>query len=128
VAKGLSSSQFRALGVLIENESMKQNAIARALNKTDGNVTVVIENLHKRGLIQRERNESDRRVVLIRATEKGRKLYEELLPVYQERLSDLLESINADDLDAMERLTHRLRSAMAQDNGAPADLKVRDRV
>ncbi|MFW5697781.1 MAG: MarR family winged helix-turn-helix transcriptional regulator, partial [Fimbriimonadaceae bacterium] len=127
VAKGLSSSQFRALGVLIENESMKQNAIARALSKTDGNVTVVIENLHKRGLVQRERNDSDRRVVLIRATEKGKGVYKELLPIYQERLNQAIESMSAEDFNAMERLTHRLRAAMAREGKATADLPVGER-
>ena len=58
---------------MYEPKSMSE--IARKLNITVGTLTVAINNLVKKGYCERYRDESDRRVVKVGLTKKGRLLY-----------------------------------------------------
>lgn len=58
---------------MYEPKSMSE--IARGLNITVGTLTVAVNNLVKKGYVERYRCEQDRRVVKIGLTKKGRLLY-----------------------------------------------------
>ena len=47
------------------------STVARELNVTVGTLTIAVNNLVKKGYIQRMRSQEDRRVVLISLTEQG---------------------------------------------------------
>lgn len=71
---GLTWSQFGVLEALHHLGSMAQCDIARKLLRSGGNITMVVDNLEKRGLVTRERNEKDRRSVTVNITEEGTKV------------------------------------------------------
>src|SRR5581483_7675273 len=62
-AVGLTWSQFGALQALFHLGPMCQRELARKLLKSGGNITLVVDNLEKRGLARRERERQDRRFV-----------------------------------------------------------------
>jgi MarR family 2-MHQ and catechol resistance regulon transcriptional repressor len=51
-----------------------QRDIAAKILKSTGNMTIVIDNLEKRGLVRRERHSEDRRYFTIHLTDKGQEL------------------------------------------------------
>ena len=57
---GLTESQFGVLEALYHLGPMHQNELGAKLLKSGGNMTLVIENLEKRGFVRRVRSETDR--------------------------------------------------------------------
>lgn len=73
---GLTISQFGVLEALLHKGPMCQRDVAIKILKSTGNITLVIDNLEKQGLVQRERSLEDRRYCTVLLTEKGRGLIE----------------------------------------------------
>jgi len=76
----LSVSQFGVLETIYHLGPMCQSEIAGKLLKSGGNITLVIDNLEKRGLVRRSRHPEDRRMTVVTLTKSGRELIQELLP------------------------------------------------
>ena len=74
---GLTISQFGVLEALYHKGSLCQRDIAAKILKSTGNITLVIDNLEKNGLVRRERDSEDRRYLTIHLTEKGQLLIAE---------------------------------------------------
>lgn len=70
-AAGLTISQFGVLEALHHKGPLCQRDIAAKILKSSGNMTLVIDNLEKLGLVKRERINQDRRYLTIRLTEQG---------------------------------------------------------
>src|SRR5579872_514812 len=65
---GLTHGQFAVLEALFHLGPLNQCDLARKLLRSGGNVTVVVDNLEKRGLVRRERQKDDRRMVVVSLT------------------------------------------------------------
>jgi MarR family 2-MHQ and catechol resistance regulon transcriptional repressor len=76
----LTPRQFGVLESLYHLGPMRQGKISAKLLKSGGNITLVVDNLEKRGLVQRERDPGDRRAVVVSLTEAGQKLIGRLFP------------------------------------------------
>ncbi|NJD92288.1 MAG: MarR family transcriptional regulator [Geobacter sp.] len=70
----LTISQFGVLEALHHKGPLCQRDIAAKILKSTGNMTMVIDNLEKRGLVRRERHSEDRRYFTIHLTDKGQEL------------------------------------------------------
>lgn len=78
----LTISQFGVLETLYHLGSLCQKDIAAKILKSTGNLTIVIDNLEKRGLVLRQRNSHDRRRVDVHLTPTGRALIEAIFPTH----------------------------------------------
>jgi MarR family 2-MHQ and catechol resistance regulon transcriptional repressor len=76
----LTISQFGVLEALYHIGEMNQKTLAEKILKSTGNMTLVIDNLSKRGLVERHRDEQDRRNINICLTDTGQKLISEFFP------------------------------------------------
>lgn len=77
---GLTERQFAVMEALYYCGPLFQRDLAEKLQKTGGNITLVVDNLEKQNLVKREKNDSDRRFYSILLTKKGRHLIEKMLP------------------------------------------------
>lgn len=78
--RGLTVSQFGVLEALYHLGTLCQGVLSQKLLKSTGNITLVLDNLEKRGLARRVRSNEDRRMVLIELTPAGSELIEQILP------------------------------------------------
>lgn len=76
----LTVSQFGVLEALHHLGPMHQRRIGEKLLKSGGNITMVIDNLEKRKLVQRRRDQQDRRFISVHLTAEGEALIAELFP------------------------------------------------
>jgi MarR family 2-MHQ and catechol resistance regulon transcriptional repressor len=76
----LTESQFGVLETLHHLGPQCQSTVSSKLLKSSGNITLVVDNLEKRGFIKRVKNEEDRRVTMIHLTDQGEKLIKEIFP------------------------------------------------
>ena len=105
---GLTLSQFGVLESVYHLGQMSQREIGIKLLKSGGNMTMVIDNLVKRGLVSRTRSADDRRVMVISLTAAGRKLIVQILPAYVAALVEEMSVLTPDEQEELGRLCRKL--------------------
>ncbi len=70
-AAGLTISQFGVLEALYHKGPLCQRDVAAKILKSTGNITLVIDNLEKSGLVRRVRDVEDRRYLTVHLTDEG---------------------------------------------------------
>jgi len=104
----LTESQAGVLGALMNHGPLTHTALARELQKTGGNITLVIDNLEKRKLVKRVRNSTDRRIVEVHLTSRGGRLIERIYPRLVEEIVDRMSALTAAEQDELGRLCRKL--------------------
>lgn len=102
--EGLTESQFGVLEALFHLGSMSQKNLGSKLLKSGGNITMVIDNLEKRGLVLRRRGVVDRRYYNIQLTDKGKKLIEAVFPKQLKLITDEIGILNENEQQELQRM------------------------
>jgi DNA-binding MarR family transcriptional regulator len=112
---GLRSSQLDILGVLAngEPEGVKLRDLSEQLHVTCANVTGLVDRLEQAGYISREPQPGDRRVILARLTQSGARLCEEVLPLHQARVVELMSCLSEREQAVLTGLLDRLADQAA---------------
>ncbi|MBN1919734.1 MAG: MarR family transcriptional regulator [Anaerolineae bacterium] len=82
----LTASQFGVLEALYHLGPLCQGDLSAKLLKSGGNLTFVVDNLVRLGLVERERVAGDRRRVLVTLTEAGRERIARLFPLHVQHI------------------------------------------
>lgn len=105
---GLTITQFGVLEVLYHLGPMCQGEVSKKLLKSTGNITLVLDNLEKQELIQRKRDQEDRRMVMISLTPKGQTLISEILPGQVSAIADELAVLSPEEQQILGDLSKKL--------------------
>ena len=106
--ESLSVSQFAVLEALYHVGPLCLSDLAHKILKTSGNLTMVVGNLEKNGLVTRQQSAEDRRFVSVAITEKGRKLMGRVFPGHLERIVALMNRLSPAQQDELGRLCRKL--------------------
>jgi MarR family 2-MHQ and catechol resistance regulon transcriptional repressor len=117
---GLTESQLGALEALLHLGPMCQSDIARKILVSDGNVTMVVNNLEKRGLVSRQRDQQDRRQIVVCLTDEGEELIRELFPSHAQNIVDLMSILTPVEQEQLGRLCKMLGRQMRVEEPAAA--------
>jgi MarR family 2-MHQ and catechol resistance regulon transcriptional repressor len=104
----LSISQFGVLEALYHVGPLSQAEIAKKVLKSTGNMTMVIDNLEKRGLVSRLRRENDRRYYTVQLTTEGRKLIGSIFPRHAARIVEEMGALSSAEQESLGHLCRRL--------------------
>jgi MarR family 2-MHQ and catechol resistance regulon transcriptional repressor len=107
-AEELSPSQFAVLEALYHVGPLCLTELAHKILKTSGNLTMVVGNLEKRGLVARRRSAEDRRFVAVAITDKGRKLMARIFPAHLRRIVELMGRLRPAQQEELGRLCRKL--------------------
>jgi DNA-binding MarR family transcriptional regulator len=108
----LSFAQLRVLAALEEGDSCPTGQLAEKAGVSPATVTGMLDNLEQMGIVTRIRSAEDRRVVLTRLTEEGRRLRDEKRREVRAAFEKALTSLSARDLAAAPRILRLLAGAM----------------
>lgn len=100
----LTTSQFYSLMVLDNMGSLPLSKISEHIRRSPGNMTLVIDNLEKDGLVERQRSTEDRRVVMIAITEKGRDRIEEAKKAHRAAIEKEMEVLTEEEMQQLRTL------------------------
>lgn len=103
LALNLTITQLKSLFFINFEGHSNSKMLAQALNVTPPNVTGIIDRLVEQGLVSREENPENRRMQLLKVTEKGVTLLSELNEQSVNRFSGILAQLSTDDLSALNR-------------------------
>lgn len=107
----LTYSQLGILEALVEAGPLCQKDLGEKILKSSGNVTLVIDNLEKRKLVQRERKGDDRRVVTIYLTEDGKRIIHEVLPRLARFFQEEMKAITSEEQNTLSSICKKLTGA-----------------
>jgi len=104
----LTPSQFAVLEALYHLGPMSQGEVSAKLLKSGSNLTTVIDNLERDGLVQRVRDLKDRRVIRVHLTEDGKSRIEKVLPGHITALVDTFSVLTAGEQETLGNLCKKL--------------------
>ena len=91
-------------------DGLKMNELSRMLMVTGGNVTAIVDQLEKEGLVERLDEPDDRRAFRIRLTRGGEKGFTEMARAHEQWVVELLAGLSSRERDELLKLLAKLKS------------------
>lgn len=104
----LTISQFGLLEAIYHLGPMHQNQLGDKILKSGGNITMVVDNLEKRGLVTRERDPEDRRCITIQLTDAGYELISNIFPRHVQIVVDEISALTLEEQAQLAALCKKL--------------------
>lgn len=106
--ENLTISQFGTLEALYHLGPLNQKEVGQKILKSGGNITLVIDNLQKSGMVQKKTDPSDRRAVILTLTEKGEKFIEGYFPKHLEKIREEFSVLNEEEKEVLATICKKL--------------------
>lgn len=110
----LTISQFGVLEALYHLGPLSQRQLAEKILRSSGNLTMVIDNLERDGLVRRERDVRDRRVMQVSLTEAGQALITEIMPTHASSIESVFSALSAVEMETLAGLARKLGLALRE--------------
>jgi DNA-binding MarR family transcriptional regulator len=91
-------------------EGLKMNELSRLLMVTGGNVTAIVDQLEKEGMVERLDEPDDRRAFRIRLTPTGEKSFAEMARTHEQWIVGLLGGLSRREQDELLRLLAKVKT------------------
>lgn len=104
----LTISQFGVLEALYHLGPQAQNILGEKILKSNSNMTTVIDNLEKRGLVRRNRAEDDRRKIIVHLTPEGRDMIQNIFPLHVKAIQDQFAVLTTQEKQILSELLRKL--------------------
>jgi DNA-binding MarR family transcriptional regulator len=122
----LSLVHLHVLMQLVEDGPLPMRALADNLDVSQASATGIVDRMEQRGLVVRQRDDEDRRVVRVALTDAGRQLIAGIATERRGHLKVLLDELTDDELTgflqgsrALRRARGRLHRRLAAAGHAP---------
>src|SRR5437879_2234376 len=92
-------------------EGLKMNELSRLLMVTGGNITAIVDQLEKEGLVERLDEPADRRAFRIRLTRAGERGFAEMARAHEEWVVELLARLSRREHAELLKLLAKLKAS-----------------
>jgi len=121
----VSMPQVYILMTLQEGGAMTVSELAHLLSVSAPSASSILDRMEEHGLVERVRDDVDRRVVHVGIAEPGRRMMEEMMGLKREQLQRLLDSMTDSELEhvvkgaaAVDRALSRASESLEEPAGA----------
>ncbi|MCT2537914.1 MarR family transcriptional regulator [Aquibacillus koreensis] len=108
----ITMPQFIALQWLLEDGDLTIGELSNKINLAFSTTTDLIDRMERNELVERVRDNKDRRVVRIHLLEKGKFIIHEVIKKRQEYLGEVLEDVSAEDINSLYSVLTLLHDQM----------------
>jgi DNA-binding MarR family transcriptional regulator len=117
-AHDLSPGRFTVLMLLydkVAGEPLPQTPadLAEKAGVTRATITGLVDTLERDGMVSREHDSGDRRMMLVNLTAKGRAAIEDILPVHFKRMTALMSPLSESERKTLVRLLNKVAAQAA---------------
>ena len=105
---GVTGAQFEVLKNLVRSNNETAASLCRALHYDTGSMTRMLDRLQEKGLVSRERDTGDRRLVFLRLTHAGEMLIPKIRPALRRALRRHLAGFTTDEVESLKRYLGRI--------------------
>lgn len=113
----LTEDQYFVLRYIFQKGTCIPTELAEKFNVKKSAITAIINRLWEKGIVNRTRDEKDRRVVYLSLTTKGRELFITENNKILSKLCSVLESINKEELTQFVKMYEKLYHVIVKKNG-----------
>lgn len=108
----ITNPQFNALLILRDNEDMTIGDLGNRMYLASSTATDLIDRMERDGLVLRERDCHDRRVVRLRMLAKGHEMIQKVLENRKRYLSGILAQLTAAEIEGLKESLQSLYTLM----------------
>lgn len=102
---GLNPTEFTVLELIYHKGDQPIQKIGEKILLASSSITYVVDNLEKKGYVERVDCSDDRRVKFASITEKGKEFMEETFPKHEKRIEELFSNLSDEEVyEAIELL------------------------
>lgn len=105
----LSIGQFGVLEALYHKGDLSVGEVQEKILSSSGTITVIINNLEKKGLLKRLADPSDKRKCLLSISEEGKKLIAEIFPQNKAMIIDSMQNLNQSEKQELLELLKKFK-------------------
>ena len=116
----LSVEQFTLVRLLYMHGTLRSSELAEQLLVHKSAITVKVEKLVKKGLVERRRDEDDRRNVYLSLSNEGRGLYEELEKKIEMFIEDIARHIPEKEMESFLNVYEKIAEYIENYKGEEA--------
>jgi DNA-binding MarR family transcriptional regulator len=113
----ITPPQFNALQALIRSDGMTMGELCQELFLASSTVTDLIDRMEKNDLVQRLRDEGDRRVVRLQVKDKGRRVLEEVMRRRRAYLASVLSALSVEECTRLRDSLKQIHDLMTVEVG-----------
>ena len=115
---GVSIGMWYFLRVLWQEDGISQRELSQRVGMMEPTTASALNNMERKGFVRRLRNRTDRRIVNVFLTERGRALRRELLPLAADVNEVALRGVSADDIGKLRAVLAKLQAGLDADAGS----------
>lgn len=114
----LTSSQIKVMASFAEQPGFTMTELSRVHNVSISTMTSMVDRLIQNGLLERRRDERDRRIVRVSMTAKGRQLVKHVMKVRRHELEKFLQELSTGEVtrfvEAIETVAEYMTKAKSR--------------
>jgi len=107
-------AQFELLIELYVNGAMQAGELAEAVEASAATVSGMLDGLSEAELVERTRSDTDRRIVVVKLTRRGRRKVEARKADWQRRWQEALEGLDDDELLVAAKVLERIHGIFSE--------------
>lgn len=109
---GITPPQLNALVILNEQGEITMGELCERMYLACSTATDLIDRMERNGLIARERDQNDRRVIRLKVLKQGRQIIDEVMVARKRYLGGILEQVPESERDSLIRYLSDLHTLM----------------
>ena len=114
--KDITNNDMHIIEAIGNDEPRSMSMIAKSLNITVGTLTTNMNSLEDKKYIVRERSKTDKRVVLVKLTEKGKKAYFHHRDFHRRMIHSIVKDLEEDEMKVLIRCLQNLTKFFDEQN------------
>lgn len=115
---GMNRGQPQVLILLYNHENLNQKQMANLLGLSPATITVTLKRMESMGLVVREMDKLDQRVMRVRLSDKGRKMCAQSKKCIQDSVDSMMEGFSEQEVEQFVAFLARAERNLSISNGA----------
>lgn len=112
--EGLTLPRFDVIAHLGAEECFMQDTLCEKLFVTKGNISSLIDRMVEEGLVSREEDPKNRRCNRIELTDRGKKLFQKVVPEHEECIDNMFSALTRQEQIQLKELLRKLMKSMCE--------------
>ncbi len=108
----ITTTEFTVMRHLIQGGPQSMNTLANLINVTPGWITGIIDKMEGNGLVLRNRQEGDRRIINIMITDHGREIFAKAKDLHYEFVRRSLKELDEKEMDDLLNLLKKMKTSI----------------
>ena len=110
----IGHAQYELLAELCARGPLQAGELAEAVEASAATVSGMLDHLCEADLVERTRSDTDRRIVVVKVTRRGKRKVEARKALWQARWQEALEGVDAEELQVAGRVLERIHGIFCE--------------